>query len=231
MKKAMTVCALGVAAMMAATPVMAAGKFRVKVAQALNGDWEQTADVAGWTASSDYVPLALSATYIAESGFFVDITHSSSDESGGYDTGYGAAIDNVERVDTAVTIGKAIKNISVFGGYRTGETTQNTSNGAVDVFEQTGIFFGLTPSTVIRDKHVLSGTVAMAFTGGSWDTADADFAVGFGLGAGYGYRINDHLTLGADYKFNMYVLDFTTDLGDTINEEFSSLSAYAAYTF
>ncbi len=240
MKKAITICALGVAAMLAATPVMAAGKFRVKVAQALSGDWEQSFDTAGWTASSDYVPLALSVTYIAESGFFIDLTRSSSEESGGFDDGYDAAINNLERVDTAVTLGMAVKNVSVFGGYRTGETTQTTAGGFVDIVEQNGIFFGLTPSTVIRDKHVLSGTVAMAFTSGSLDNnntsvlpphSEADFAVGFGFGAGYGYRINDHLTLGADYKFNVYALDFTTDFGDTITEEFSSLSAYAAYTF
>ncbi len=209
--------------------------LRVKGGYGVGGSYEIETD-DGQKEEADLQVMAVSGTIIFN-GAYADLSYS---ESSGDDltysnsnTGYRGPGGSLDRSDLALTIG-TLGDISVFGGYRQGKSHLN--NALDTVFETKGFFLGVSPSMKVAERSRVGMTAAMAFMNGKWQdnasgTASADYALGFSVGAAFGYQLNEQFGVGADVKYQSYSFDFTSDLGITVDETLLSYGLNANYRF
>jgi hypothetical protein len=219
----------------------AEGLVRVRVGAA-STDYDLEFDggpYAGRKAKSSYTAKALGLTYVAESGFYIDVLGQTSGDAT-HDLWKPRPDQKFSRDDFTLTLGVSFPSqsgsaLSVFGGLKSGSSELTAPPGVFswskDVFESTGIFFGLGYGfPALGGQFGLNG--ALAFMSGTWkDDAgfnnDADYTVGFSLGLSYTYTFGKNFGVIADAKVQNYSYDFavysTTTPAYTVTENISSL--------
>jgi hypothetical protein len=141
----------------------------------------------------------------------------------------------LERNDYALTFGYLVKpNVSVFGGYKYGETVVNgvaipPQTGANDIsFIESGLFLGFSYSKIVTDKSILGFSLAYAnlnaktenridpFGGPGTGPASADGdADGLSLGVNWSYQLSEATSLNLGYKINRYDASGVNRAGDS----------------
>jgi hypothetical protein len=207
------------------------GAVRVRYGIA-NTDYGVTYEDAFGTeqAASSYTATNVGLTVISSGGVYFDAVVGSSEDGAKYKGDpdwFGGQTGNFVRSDTTLTVGFSQpsadgSSAAFFFGYKSGETELKVNSTNVrDLFETSGFFFGMSYGFPVGGGHFgVNG--ALSFMSGSWDwngaspfKADADFTVGFSLGANYTYMFGSNVGMSVEAKYNSYTYDFGVD-GNTV---------------
>lgn len=230
-----------VGAVLSSHVAQADGAVRVRYGIANNDYTVTSAGVIGdGTAAASYGSTNVGLTVISAGGAYFDAVVGSSEDGAKYkgDPNWFGQAGNFERSDTTLTIGATAPNAdgssaAFFFGYKSGDTKlkQGATATVLDHFETSGFFFGMSYGFPVAGGHFgLNG--AMSFMSGTWSynipvvTADADFTIGFSLGANYTYMFNSSLGMSVEAKYNSYTYDFLNNSGalvSTVDETITSV--------
>lgn len=122
----------------------------------------------------------------------------------------------MKRSDVSLTYSRGFKdNVSGYIGWKTGESRVTKSGTNYFNFSSSGPFVGATTVGNLSPSVVMGVNMSLQFiTSGtyrpSYQTYDdkATISYGFGLGLGMAYLVNDHFSLGADYKYSLNAYSF-----------------------
>lgn len=219
-----------------AMPSMAEAAVRIKAAYALAGEAEQESDFP-WVQTGDYTPATLGLSYIAESGFFADISYSTSSDSTEFSEPGFSNTGDYERTDTTASLGAVIDSWGFYMGLRQAEG-ESIYSGGQGTLRSEGLVFGGSKAFALNDRNVISLMAGMGLLTGEFESPgdpvlEADFTFGYSLGASYAFKVNSMLTLGLEYKWQQYEFDFTTATAaaEQLTETLSSTAAFASVSF
>jgi hypothetical protein len=171
-----------------------------------------TGSGGGSLADSSYLTGGFGAT-IAKDNLYFDLAYNTS-LSASYDN-FGTD-DDFKRTDLSLTAGLALDGgVTVFAGYKTGKSEYTDTidpDISLITFEASGLFFGAGLSNSIDDNSTISFNAAIALLNGDFkdnDTFNPPFnasadTVGFSIGAGYNYFINNNSGIGLKGSYQYY---------------------------
>jgi hypothetical protein len=153
------------------------------------------------------------------------------------------------RNDIQVTVGTRVtNNLSVYGGYKKGDSEADGTEGSKIDFTENGMFFGMTVGWIILNKGVFSVngalanltakliTKAPAAFGGALDLNDeSSSSSGMSWGFSWRSRLTDDIGYTLAYDINRYEYGGVTDANkediEDFEETFHNIRASASYSF
>jgi hypothetical protein len=184
---------------------------------------------------SDYVAVPVGITFIADSGLYFDLLYQSA--SGKAKFPWAATKPSFTRDETTMTIGAQFNRMSVYMGYKSGESnTDWPSPFSPDKFSSSGFLAGFAVGIPVGSGAIniggglgiINGRYNFSSSNANPFFLDSRTTLGFSLGGGYSRTFGKHLSLGGDLKYQSYNYKFSTA---HLKENLSQVTVTIAYAF